>query len=146
MKFSDMYESLKRNFKNEKETNIEDEKFAIELSSCKSTGATEVYIPKTKEYINKIEGRKELFKIILCNRVGMEKFITDYKQNIYDIENERELIKKAVSENGLALKDASEKLKDDYEIVKIAILNNYNSLEYASERSRGNRELVLEVS
>lgn len=57
--------------------------------------------------------------------------------------NDREIVLAAVRQNGLALQYASESLKRDQNLVLAAILQNAAALQYADESLRRNRAIVL---
>jgi hypothetical protein len=57
-------------------------------------------------------------------------------------ENDQEIVKIAVKQNGLALQFASESLKNDQEIVKIAVKQNGLALQFASESLKNDQEIV----
>ena len=54
----------------------------------------------------------------------------------------RKAVLSAVKENGIALKYASERLRDDRRIVLAAVTKAGGMLKYASERLRDDREVV----
>ena len=58
------------------------------------------------------------------------------------MQNDREIVLKAIQNKGLALQFASEELKNDLEIVLIAIKSNISALKFASNGLKNNR-LVL---
>ena len=55
----------------------------------------------------------------------------------------REVVQIAVQANGLSLKHALDKHRDDIEIVELAVKQNVFALQAASQRLRGDRKLVL---
>lgn len=57
-------------------------------------------------------------------------------------QNDREIVKLAVTKNGLSLELASENLRDDKEIVRLAVTENGHALQYASDDLRKDREIV----
>lgn len=56
-----------------------------------------------------------------------------------------EIVKTAVSQNGLSLQYVGDDFKSDVEIVKLAVFQNGRALMYASHELKRNRELVLEA-
>jgi len=79
----------------------------------------------------------DIVKIALSNNYGL---ILQYAST--NLQDNREIVKLAVSQNGMNLKDASAKLRDDKEIVKIAISKNYEAYDYASISLKNNREIL----
>ena len=59
--------------------------------------------------------------------------------------NDREIVLKAVKQNGYALKYASDELKRDKEVVLEAIKNNEWALDYASDELKNDKEFILEA-
>lgn len=56
---------------------------------------------------------------------------------------DRELILKAVQEDGQALYYASKELRDDKEVVLTAVKNKWLIVKYASKRLRGDKDIAL---
>ena len=54
----------------------------------------------------------------------------------------RDMVLKAVQENGLALEYASDELKDDVEIVITAVNNNGLALMYASDELKKDNDII----
>lgn len=59
------------------------------------------------------------------------------------LRDDRELVMAAVSQHHEALKYASERLRDDRELILAAVSHHWNALKYASERLKDDREVVL---
>lgn len=57
--------------------------------------------------------------------------------------NSREDVIKEVAKNGLALKYASDKLKDDVGVVERAITEDGCAVQFSSERLRANRNIAI---
>lgn len=57
-------------------------------------------------------------------------------------DNNREMVMRAVKENGLALQYASDKLKDDYAVVKAAVQKNGMAIAFASDSMKRFEDLV----
>ncbi|MDO4485532.1 MAG: DUF4116 domain-containing protein [Bacillota bacterium] len=60
-----------------------------------------------------------------------------------DLQNDRDVVSKLVSINGLCLKYAPTELQSDYEIVMEAVKSNASALEYASGVLKTNYEIVM---
>lgn len=59
------------------------------------------------------------------------------------LQNHREAVMKAVSQNGLALEFAAPRLQNDPEIVKIAVRQNGDALQFAGEVPKDDEEIVF---
>jgi NhaP-type Na+/H+ and K+/H+ antiporter len=57
--------------------------------------------------------------------------------------NNKENVIVAVSVDGMKLKNASERLRDDKEVVLVAVANNENALEYASEKLQQDKDILI---
>lgn len=60
-------------------------------------------------------------------------------------QNDKEIVLKAVSDNGLDLRFASPTLRDDKEVVTFAVEQNGWALEYASPRLKNDKEIVMKA-
>ncbi len=69
----------------------------------------------------------------------------DLEKLPFEVQDDEELVRLAVSKNGLALEFASDRLRDDYETVMTAVSKNGLALGFASKRLQGNREIALEA-
>lgn len=68
-----------------------------------------------------------------------DKLLKKYTFQKFLLENKP---KKIIENNGLALKYASNELKNDKKIVLLAIKNNGNALKYASEELQKDPEII----
>jgi WD40 repeat protein len=64
-------------------------------------------------------------------------------ENLEDFQGDKEVVMAAVTQDGVALEYASEKLQDDEAIVMAAMASNPCALEHANSRFRVDRDLVL---
>ena len=60
-----------------------------------------------------------------------------------ELQNDREIVLIAVTQNGYVLKYASKELQNDREIVLDAVTQNGRALKYASKELQNDREIVL---
>jgi hypothetical protein len=93
--------------------------------------------------------KKEPRIFLLCSdelRADKEVVLEFFKQNGYTLlgalQDDKEIVEIAVNQNGLALRDASERLQDNGEIVEIAVNQNGLALRDVSQRLRDNEEIV----
>ncbi|VEU75347.1 Uncharacterised protein [Mycoplasmopsis maculosa] len=97
-------------------------------------------------YYNKYSENKTWALAAAENYLYEEPITQTYKKNFFDIfsffENDKEVILKILDKDGLALKFASNELKDDREVVLKAIKQNGLSLKFASERLKNNLNIV----
>ena len=62
-----------------------------------------------------------------------------------ELKADKEIVLKAVSNNGIALEYASYWLRGDKEIALKAVKNNIYAVKYVLEELRGDKEVILEV-
>jgi len=62
-----------------------------------------------------------------------------------DLQNDKEVVIKAVKQNGIALRYASKNLKNNKEVAIEAVKQNGDSLQLASEDLRNDKEVVIEA-
>ena len=84
--------------------------------------------------------KKEPRIFLLCSdelRADKEVVLEFFKQNGYTLlgalQDDKEIVEIAVNQNGLALRDVSQRLRDNEEIVEIAVKQNGEALEYAGD-------------
>jgi len=87
---------------------------------------------------------------LLNNREVAFQSVQDIKNILkflnHEFKNDFSIVYSAVSKNGLELKDASERLKDDFQIASAAIYNNIDAWEYVSEILKKNKNFVLNAA
>ena len=116
--------------------------FPIDEVTLKHIGEklkTEILLSKLKEY--KVKKDESL--------INAQKVLSKLKENGMELSKYRKLndykdvVLVAVRQNGMALKYASDELKNDFEVVFEAVGQNGYALMYASEELKNNRNIVL---
>ena len=93
---------------------------------------------------NRLRNKKEI-ALIAVNGYSCYKLNDALSMISLDLKNDFDVVLMAVKRDGLALRHASEEMRDHAIIIMEAIKKNPMALQYASEKMRDNLEIVTEV-
>lgn len=92
----------------------------------------------------KCEKRIDFINSFKEQEIQMEKLKYENKSSLEEKEDKKQLLL-SVANNGMLLKNLSDKFKDDKEVVLEAVKNNAFALEFASDRLKNDKEVVTKA-